>query len=67
MYSIEYKLYSQTSTLSFNIQSKMAPESSQFVRMILGNKSFAKMSMYINLFNISFNMAFHLAKGEIQV
>lgn len=45
----------------------MAPERSQFERMILGNKSSAKMSTYINLFNISFNIALHLAKGEIQL
>lgn len=45
----------------------MAAERSQFERMILGNKSFTKMSMYINLFNISFNMILHLMKGEIQV
>lgn len=45
----------------------MASEGSQFKGMILGNKSFTNMSMYINLFNISFNMALHLAKGETKV
>lgn len=42
----------------------MASEGSQFERMILGNQSFTNMSVYINLFNISFNMTFHLARGE---
>lgn len=45
----------------------MASEGSQFKRMILGNKTFTKMSMYINSFNISFNMALLLAKGETKV
>lgn len=44
----------------------MAAERRQFERMIVGNKNFTKMSMHINLFNISFNMALHQAKGEIQ-